>query len=153
MLFGRLVYGQAQAPQRVGRSIAEVVKTLELRSRIIEVGLDYNVGAGGKRLSAAQRQKGALVRVLMKRPRFLVLNNALAVFDDQTQRRLTERLRKMMDEGGMVLITDNVALARMFDTIVVMKDGRIVEQGAAREIDRDGSRFRELAGTVAAAAE
>jgi putative ABC transport system ATP-binding protein len=153
MLFGRLVYGQAQASQKVGRMIAEVVGTLKLRPRIIEVGLDYNVGAGGKRLSAAQRQKGALVRALMKQPRLLVLNNALAVFDDQTQRRLTERLRKMMEGGGLVLITDNVALARKFDKIVVMKDGRIVEQGAARELDRDGSRFRELAGTVAAAAE
>jgi ABC-type multidrug transport system fused ATPase/permease subunit len=81
------------------------------------------------------------------------LNNALAVFDDQTQRRLTERLQNMMAGGGMVLVTDNVALARMFDRIVVMKDGRIVEQGAVRELDRDGSRFREIAGTVAAAAE
>jgi putative ABC transport system ATP-binding protein len=153
MLFGRLVYGQAQAAQKVGRIIAEVVNALRLRPRIIEVGLDYNVGAGGKRLSAAQRQKGALVRALMKRPRLLVLNNALAVFDDQTQRRLVERLRKMMAGGGMVLITDNVALARMFDTIIVMKDGRVVEQGGVRELDRDGSRFREIAGTVAAAAE
>jgi len=41
----------------------------------------------------------------------------------------------------------------MFDKIVVMKDGRVIEQGAVRELDRDGSRFRELAGTVAAAAE
>ncbi len=153
MLFGRLIYGQAQAAQKVGRLIADVVKTLKLRSRIIEVGLDYNVGAGGKRLSATQRQKGALVRALMKNPRFIVLNNALAVIDDQAQRRLTERLRKLMSGAGMVLITDNIALARMFDTIVVMKDGRIVEQGGARELDRDGSRFRELAGTVAAAAE
>jgi putative ABC transport system ATP-binding protein len=153
MLFGRLVYGQAQAAQKVGRVIAEVVDNLKLRPRIIEVGLDYNVGAGGKRLSAAQRQKGALVRALMKHPRLLVLNNALAVFDDQTQRRLTERLQNMMAGGGMVLVTDNVALARMFDRIVVMKDGRIVEQGAVRELDRDGSRFREIAGTVAAAAE
>jgi putative ABC transport system ATP-binding protein len=152
-LFGRLVYGQAQAAQKVGRAIADVVDKLKLRPRIIEVGLDYNVGAGGKRLSAAQRQKGALVRALIKQPRLLILNNALAVFDDQTQRRLTERLRKMMTGGGMVLITDNIALARMFDKIVVMKDGRVVEQGGVRELDRDGSRFREIAGTVAAAAE
>jgi putative ABC transport system ATP-binding protein len=153
MLFGRLVYGQAQAAQKIGRIIAEMVDSLKLRPGVIEVGLDYNVGAGGKRLSAAQRQKGALVRALVKQPRLLVLNNALAVIDDQTQRRLAERLRKLMAGAGMVLITDNIALARMFDTIVVMKDGRIVEQGGARELDRDGSRFRELAGTVAAAAE
>jgi putative ABC transport system ATP-binding protein len=153
MLFGRLVYGQAQAGQKVGRLVADVIDGLKLRPGIIEVGLDYNVGAAGKRLSTTQRQKAALVRALMKRPRLLVLNNALAVFDDQTQRRLTERLHKMMEGGSLVLITDNSALARMFDRVVVMKEGRIIEQGAVQELDRDGSRFRELLGPVAVAAE
>ena len=153
MLFGRLVYGQAQAAQKIGRMIAEVVDGLGLRPRVIEVGLDYNVGAAGRRLSTAQRQRAALVRALIKRPRLLILNNALAVFDDLTQRRLTERLRTMMGGAALVLITDNVALARMFDRVVVMKEGRVIEQGPVKELDRDGSRFYELMGNVAVAAE
>ena len=153
MLFGRLVYGQAQAGQKIGRVIAEVIDGLKLRPRVIEVGLDYNAGASGRRLTTAQRQRAALVRALIKRPRLLILNNALAVFDDQTQRRLTERLRETMRGAALVLITDNAGLARMFDRVVVMKEGRVVEQGPVRELDRDGSRFRELAGPVAVAAQ
>jgi putative ABC transport system ATP-binding protein len=152
ILFGRLVYGQAQAAQKVGRVIAEVIDGLGIRPRVIEVGLDYNVGAGGKRLSAAQRQKAALLRALVKRPQLLILNNALAVFDDQSQRRLVTRIRGIMAGSGLVLISDNAGLARMFDRVVVMKDGRVVEQGSVGELDRDGSRFRELAGLAVAAA-
>jgi putative ABC transport system ATP-binding protein len=153
ILFGRLVYGQAQAGQKIGRVIAEVIDAMKLRPRVIEVGLDYNVGPGGKRLSTAQRQRASLVRALVKRPRLLILNNALAVFDDSTQRRLAERVNKIMEGGALVLITDNVALARLFDRVIIMKEGRVIEQGEVAELDRDGSRFRELVGTVAAAAE
>ena len=153
MLFGRLVYGQAQAAQKVGRIVADVVNSLGLRARVIEVGLDYNVGAAGKRLSAGQRQKAALVRALVKRPQLLILNNALALLDDATQRRLAERVRELMKGSALVLITDNVALAKMFDRVVIMKEGRVIEEGAVRELDRDGSRFRELVGPVAAAAQ
>ncbi|HEY4164435.1 MAG TPA: ABC transporter ATP-binding protein/permease [Dongiaceae bacterium] len=152
ILFGRLVYGQAQAAQKVGRVIAEVIDGLGLRPRVIEVGLDYNVGAGGKRLSAAQRQKAALVRALVKRPQLLILNNALAVFDDQSQRRLVTRIRGIMAGADLILISDNAGLARMLDRVVVMKEGRVVEQGSVGELDRDGSRFRELAGQKVAVA-
>jgi ABC-type multidrug transport system fused ATPase/permease subunit len=120
---------------------------------VIEVGLDYNVGPAGKRLSTAQRQRGALVRALLKRPRLLILNNALAVFDAGAQKRLAERLNEIMKGNALVLITDNVALAKIFDRVVIMKEGRVIEQGEVRELDRDGSRFREMVGTVAAAAE
>jgi putative ABC transport system ATP-binding protein len=153
ILFGRLVYGQAQATQKIGRVIAEVIDGMKLRPRVIEVGLDYNVGPSGKRLSTAQRQRASLVRALVKRPRLLILNNSLAVFDDATQRRLAERVHKIMEGRALVVITDNVALARLFDRVVIMKEGRVIEQGEVRELDRDGSRFRELVGTVAAAAE
>jgi putative ABC transport system ATP-binding protein len=153
ILFGRLVYGQAQGGQKIGRILAEVINGLKLRPRVIEVGLDYNVGSGGKRLSTAQRQRAALVRALLKRPLLLILNNALAVFDDSTQRRLAERAREAMDGMALVLITNNVALARLFDHVVIMKEGRVIEEGEVRELDRDGSRFRELVGTMPAAAE
>jgi len=57
ILFGRLVYGQAQGEQRIGTLITEVLAELDLRNSVIEVGLEYNVGVGGKRLPAGQRQK------------------------------------------------------------------------------------------------
>jgi putative ABC transport system ATP-binding protein len=69
ILFGRLVYGQAQAEQRIGTLIAEVLDELKLRDSVIEVGLEYNVGVAGKRLPATQRQKLGIARAVIKRPR------------------------------------------------------------------------------------
>src|SRR5262249_11369733 len=83
ILFGRIVYGQAQGPERISALISEVLEGLGLRTTVVEVGLDYNVGVGGKRLSTVQRQKVGLARALVKRPDLLVLNEATSVFDGQ----------------------------------------------------------------------
>ena len=70
---------------RIGTLISEVLDELGLRDSVIEVGLDYNVGVAGKRLPATQRQKLGIARALIKRPQFLVVNEAVAVFDGRTQ--------------------------------------------------------------------
>ena len=92
ILFGRLVYGQAQAEQRIGTLIAEVLDELGLRDSVIEVGLEYNVGVAGKRLPATQRQKLGIARALIKRPQFLVVNEAVAMFDGRTQDRIRDNI-------------------------------------------------------------
>ncbi|MEH6473336.1 MAG: ABC transporter ATP-binding protein/permease, partial [Halopseudomonas sp.] len=74
MLFGRLVYGQASAKERVTALIHRVVDELGLEQDVRHVGLDFQVGTAGSRLSLAQRQKLAVARALVKRPDVLVLN-------------------------------------------------------------------------------
>lgn len=128
MLFGRLVYGQAQAAQRIYRLLFDVVKELELKTQVLSVGLEHNVGTGGRRLSAVQRQKVALVRALLRRPRILILNNALAPLDAGTQARLAAALRREMKGRAMVLVSDNDGLAAGFDEMLVMRDGQVAER-------------------------
>ena len=65
---------------------------LGLRDSVIEVGLEYNVGVAGKRLAATQRQKLGIARALIKRPQFLVVNEAVAVFDGRTQDRIRDHI-------------------------------------------------------------
>ena len=65
ILFGKLVYGRQQAQRQIGALIAEVVDDLRLRSEIVDLGLDFNVGIGGSRLSVPQRQKLAIARALL----------------------------------------------------------------------------------------
>src|SRR3546814_4533416 len=57
ILFGRLVYGQAQAAAIIGQAIGEVLDSLGLRHAVLEVGLDFQVGIAGKRLTAGQRSE------------------------------------------------------------------------------------------------
>jgi putative ABC transport system ATP-binding protein len=144
VLFGRLVYGQAQAADRIGRLIAEVLNSLGLRRAVLEVGLDYQVGIAGKRLSAAQRQKVDLARALVKRPDILVLNEATALLDAGGQARVMENILAARRGQSVIWMLHRPSLARSFDRVLVMRAGRIVEQGPAAELTRPGTALHEL---------
>jgi len=152
MLFGRLIYGQAQAAQRIYRVIFEAVKELNLRTQVLSVGLEHGVGTGGRRLSAVQRQKVALVRALLRRPRILILNNALAPLEASVQARIAQALRREMEGRALILVTDNAGLAAGFAEALVMRDGRVVEHGPVERLARPGTALAELGVTAPASA-
>jgi hypothetical protein len=128
ILFGKIAYGQPQGAERVAALIGEVIRELELRGAVMDVGLDYQVGIGGSRLSPVQRQKLGLARAVLKKPDILILAEALAAFDSATTRRLLDALRREFDARGLVVTLDTAEAARDFDTIIEMRDGRIVRQ-------------------------
>ncbi len=144
ILFGRLIYGQAQAETRIGTLISEVVAELNLRDAVIEVGLDYNVGVAGRRLAATQRQKLGIARGLIKRPQFMVVNEAVAVFDGRTQDRIRDNILAEAKGRGVVWIANRPSQAEPFEQIVVMQAGRVVAQGKPAELAAHGGLYAEL---------
>ena len=145
VLFGKIAYGQADAAERVGTVIAEVLAALDLRSTVIEVGLDFQVGIGGSRLSAAQRQKIGVARVLLRRPEVLVFSDAIAALDGGTQGRVIDRILAEAEGRTVVWALQNAELARRFDRVVVLRGGRVVEDGPPDKLDRAGTEFRAMA--------
>ena len=117
---------------------------LGLRETVIEVGLDYNVGIGGGRLSSVQRQKLAFARALLKRPDILVINEAASVLDGAGQTRLVERILDLREGQGVIWSLQRPELAALFDTILVMQDGRLVEQGSYGDLTKSDSAFKGL---------
>ena len=144
ILFGRVAYGQAQAEETIGAALAEVLDDLGLRQTVIEVGLDYNVGIGGSRLSAAQRQKLGIARALLKRPDILIVNEAASVLDRTGQVRLIERILERRRGRGVIWTLQRPELASYFDTILVMRNGRLVEQGSYQDLTETGTAFKTL---------
>jgi putative ABC transport system ATP-binding protein len=146
ILFGRLVYGQAQAGERIGNLIAQVFDELGLRDSVIEVGLEYNVGVGGKRLPASQRQKLGIARALIKRPQLVVVNEAVAMFDGRTQDRIRDNILADASERGcgVFWIANRPNQAEPFDQIVVMQGGLVVAQGSPSELAARGGLYTEL---------
>ncbi len=144
LLFGRLVYGQAQAGSRVGTLASEVLAELKLRDAVIDVGLDYNVGVAGRRLPATQRQKLGIARALIKRPQLLVVNEAVAVFDGRTQDRIRDQILAAADGRGVVWIANRPSQAQVFDQVIVMQGGRVVDQGPRKELEQRGGVYAEL---------
>ncbi len=144
ILFGRLVHGQAQAQPKVLKLVVEVIDQLQLKSAVLTVGLDFNVGSGGKRLSAAQRQKVALLRVVLRRPQFLILSNTLASLETAAQPRIAANLRRLMAGRGLVVVTGNSGLALGFEHVAVMREGRIIEKGRLAAVNQPGSILHNL---------
>src|SRR6516164_5193868 len=139
ILFGKIAYGEADAPVRVPSVVAEVVDELSLRQTIIEVGLDYNVGTGGSRLSFADRQKAGIARAVLKRPDLLILNEATSALDGQSQSRVTKGLMEEFAGRGIIWVLHRANLAKDFDRVLVLSNGKLEEQGTPPELDGNGS--------------
>ncbi|HLJ62166.1 MAG TPA: ABC transporter ATP-binding protein [bacterium] len=87
------------------------------------------VGERGVTLSGGQRQRAALARAVIRDPRILILDDALSSVDTDTERRILEQLRAVMASRTSLIIAHRVSTIRDADWIVVLRDGRIAEQG------------------------
>jgi len=124
--------------------IADVVIALNLRDDIIEAGLRYEVGVAGGRLSSIQRQKLGLARTLMKAPDLLVVNEALSSLDASSERRLINNVRSTMGERGVLWILGRVQLAELFDSVMIMERGKLLEKGPFAEMQKNNEHFQQL---------
>jgi putative ABC transport system ATP-binding protein len=144
ILFGKIAYGQAQAQERVSALIREVMVDLGIFETVSEVGLAYEAGIGGSRLSAGQRQKLALARAVMKNPDVMVLSEATASLDSSSQNRILDGLIGRFAEGGLIWGVHRAAMAERFDHVIVMKAGKVVESGTFEELNKDGSVLKDM---------
>lgn len=144
ILFGKLVYGQAEGGRRIGALIADTLDTLGLRGAVLEAGLEFEVGVGGARLSTGQRQKLGIARALLKRAELIILNETTSALDPSAQDRLAEKILDARGRRGIVWIVNRVTMASKFDRVIVMDEGRLSEQGSFDELDKDGTALRGL---------
>jgi ABC-type multidrug transport system fused ATPase/permease subunit len=144
VLFGKIVYGQAQAQDRISGLIEEMLDQLDLRRSVIEVGLQAPTGVGGTRLSLPQRQKLALARALLKHPDVLVLYDPTSPLDPADQTRVLQSILEEFQGRTLIWAVSRSDWAERFDHVLVMRQGRVVEQGRYNELNRDGSAFHDL---------
>jgi putative ABC transport system ATP-binding protein len=149
ILFGKIAYGEADATVRVPQMLAEVLDALSLRAIVIDVGLDYHVGTAGARLSPAQRQRTAIARAVLKRPDLMILNEGTSALDPPAQSKVMQGLKEEFAGRGLIWVLHRASLARNFDRILVMSNGKLQEQGRLAELDNRES----LTSLLMAAAE
>jgi putative ABC transport system ATP-binding protein len=144
ILFGKIVTGQAEATTRITRLVRELLEELGLRPLVVQIGLDYQVGVGGARLHSADRQKIAIVRALLKRPLFMVLDRAASVLDPASQVRVLEGILAERKGQGVVWALQRPELADRFGTVLVIDHGRLAEQGRFEALKANGGPFNKM---------
>ena len=96
----------------------------------LEDGYETQLGERGSRLSLGQRQLVAFARALLADPRILILDEATSSVDIGTERRIEEALRVLLADRTAFVIAHRLSTIRDADIILVMENGRIVEQGS-----------------------
>jgi ATP-binding cassette subfamily B protein len=96
----------------------------------LPIGIDTRVGQRGQALSGGQRRRVAMARALLQDAPVLVLDEPSSGLDVEASRRLLEPLRRLIRDRATLLITHDLILAGAADEVVVLEDGRAIEQGA-----------------------
>jgi ATP-binding cassette subfamily B protein len=141
-----LAMGRPEATEGEILEIARVVVLDELIRRLPE-GLDTVVGERGVVLSGGERQRTALARALLRRPRLLLLDDALSAVDAETESRILENLRTFLGTSTLVLATHRIFVAETCTRVLVLKEGRAVQLGTPEALaDEPGpyARLRRL---------
>jgi ATP-binding cassette subfamily B protein len=112
---------------------------------LADAGIDRSLGAGGAGLSAGEAQLLAMARVWLRDADLVVLDEATARIDPETERRLEEAVQRLMRGRTTLIIAHRLSTLREVDDIIVFDDGAVLEHGARDELSADSSsRFHRL---------
>lgn len=136
-------YGRLEATDEEVHEAARLVGAERFIERLTD-GYDFDVGEGGERLSAGERQLVSFARALLADPRILVMDEATASVDTETERHIQEGLERVLEGRTAFVIAHRLSTIETADRIVVIEGGRIVELGTHSELIAKGGRYREL---------
>ncbi|QGY39299.1 ATP-binding cassette domain-containing protein [Pseudodesulfovibrio cashew] len=143
ILFGRVRSDDPSAEDEINHRIMQALIMQGALEPVAEIGLEFEVGSMGDRLSGGQRQKIALARTFLKNPPVLILDEATAALDNKSQARVQNIITNNLKGKSTVLaVIHRLDMLPYYDKVVVLKAGKIVEQGPYQELlDRKGALY------------
>lgn len=149
VLFGRIGFAQADGSDKLRDIMRDIFNKLDLFESVLSIGLDFDVGSGGKRLTNVQRQKLNVARALLKRSDYLIFNRPLPALDQRVQDKITHNIMENLHEEGhspsIIWVLSNTNLAKLFDRVVVFDNGALVEDGTHATLLEKNGVFKQLA--------
>lgn len=138
-----IAFGEIDAtPEQVYE--AAVVANADEFISLMSEGYETNIGDRGGKLSGGQRQRLSIARAILKNPEILILDEATSALDTESERLVQEALDRLTKGRTTIIIAHRLSTIVGADTIVVMHDGQIVEQGTHAELLALGGRYAKL---------
>lgn len=110
----------------------------------LEEGYETKVGAGGHDLSGGEKQRISIARAILKKPRILVLDEATASMDTKTERIIQMSLDELSEGLTTITIAHRLSTLKNADKIIVIENGRVYEEGTAKELIMNDGIYRRL---------
>ncbi len=142
-IFNNIAFGVEGATEE---QVIEAAKIANAHEFILEKeeGYQTNVGDRGCKLSGGQRQRISIARALLKNPPILILDEATAALDTESERAVQEALERLMSNRTTIAIAHRLSTIKDADEIIVVDEGRIVERGRHDELIALGGYYRKL---------
>ena len=137
-------FGREDATLEEARAVAEKAQALGFIDALPE-GFDTPLGERGKSLSGGQRQRLAIARALVRDAPILLLDEATSALDAESERLVQVALDQAMEERTTLVIAHRLATVLRADRIIVMDDGRVVEEGTHDQLVARGGLYARLA--------
>lgn len=140
ILFGRVTTDNAKAQERINQRIVQLLIEEDLLETVLGLGMQFQVGSKGDRLSGGQRQKLAIARVFLKAPKLLIMDEATSSLDNTSQTRIQNLVEtRWKDRSTVIAVIHRLDIIKNYDRVAVMKAGKIGEIGPYRELmDKKG---------------
>jgi ATP-binding cassette subfamily B protein len=133
-----IAYGSPDVTDEDIRAAAKAAEAHDFVQSLPE-GYDTMVGERGVKLSGGQRQRVAIARAILKDPEILVLDEATSDVDTETEMLIQRSLDRLTEDRTTMVIAHRLSTVKDADQIIVLEDGRVVEQGTHEDLlDEDG---------------
>jgi len=144
VLFGRIAFDQANAQTRISAMVRDIAADVGLNPDLARLGLEFDVGSAGSRLTYSERQRLAVARGLVKNPDVLVFNEPTSGLDPATETRVLTAVLRWAKGRTVLWALSRAELAREFDRVLVFAEGHLVEEGKFEELERAGNALAQL---------
>ena len=138
-----IAFGDPDMSEAVIRQAAQDADLLENIERFAD-GFDTRVGERGITLSGGQKQRVSIARAIARSPKILILDDALSAVDTKTENTILKAMTNIMKGRTSVVISHRVSSAKLADKIIVLHEGKVVEQGTNESLMEANGIFREL---------